>query len=210
MTETRDFWSRRKAAVQAEAEAEEIALQTAETGRVQAELAEKSDEEILSELDLPDPDTLKMFRARAGSAVVKGAAAGAGIDLLTGGLSLGAATAIGAGAGLLISGGKRFGRDLSARVRRQRQLCVDEATLAVIWHRQRHLLDALIDRGHAAQQAVAFGEFTDTELPEQWPAWLSRIRSNRHWTRLDGNANLSDPDREQLVEEIAAQVLIRT
>ena len=62
MTETRDFWSRRKAAVQAEAEAEaeEIALQTAETDRVQAELAEKSDEEILSELDLPDPDTLKM------------------------------------------------------------------------------------------------------------------------------------------------------
>lgn len=60
MTETRDFWSRRKAAVQAEAEAEEVALQVAETERAQAELAEKSDEDILAELDLPDPDTLKM------------------------------------------------------------------------------------------------------------------------------------------------------
>ena len=159
--------------------------------------------------DLFDPDTLKMFRGRAGSAAMKGAAAGAGIDLLTGGLSLGAATAIGAGAGLLLSGGKRFGRDISARVRKQRQLCIDEATLEVIWHRQRHLLDALIDRGHAAQQAVQFGDFTDYELPEQWSVWIGKIRSNRHWTRLDGNAALSDPDREQLVEEIAAEVLIR-
>ncbi|MBO6639100.1 MAG: DUF3306 domain-containing protein [Roseitalea sp.] len=54
-----DFWSRRKAAVR-EAEAREEAQRVArqETDRA-AELEEKSDPEILQELDLPDPDTLE-------------------------------------------------------------------------------------------------------------------------------------------------------
>ena len=57
-----DFWSRRRAAVRAEAEAEvaeatRIAEVQAETERAKAE-AEKTDEELLEELGLPDPDTL--------------------------------------------------------------------------------------------------------------------------------------------------------
>lgn len=58
-----DFWSRRKAAVakeeaaarDAEREAAEAEAQAAR----EAEQAEKSDEEILAELDLPDPETLQ-------------------------------------------------------------------------------------------------------------------------------------------------------
>lgn len=59
MTETRDFWARRKAAVAAEqqAEAEAVALRP-ELAR-QAELDEKTDAEILEELGLPDPDDLQ-------------------------------------------------------------------------------------------------------------------------------------------------------
>lgn len=53
-----DFWSRRKAAVRREQEAEAGRLEAeAEAARVVA-LEEKSDEEILEELGLPDPDTL--------------------------------------------------------------------------------------------------------------------------------------------------------
>ena len=51
-------WSRRRAAVAAEAAAEEQASQDALIAAEQAQLAEKSDEEILEELGLPDPDTL--------------------------------------------------------------------------------------------------------------------------------------------------------
>ncbi|WP_457646041.1 DUF3306 domain-containing protein [Profundibacter sp.] len=54
-----DRWSRRRAAVQAEAEAEALAQQQAVIAERQAELAEKTDAEILAELDLPDPETLQ-------------------------------------------------------------------------------------------------------------------------------------------------------
>lgn len=55
-----DFWSRRKAGVETE---EKIALRdkdAEETAVLQAEQAEKTDEELLLELDLPNPDEMKM------------------------------------------------------------------------------------------------------------------------------------------------------
>jgi len=54
-----DRWSRRRAAVQAEAEAEARSQEQAVVAERQAELAEKTDAEILAELDLPDPETLQ-------------------------------------------------------------------------------------------------------------------------------------------------------
>lgn len=59
MSRPDDFWSRRKAAVVAEVDAETSALEAEKTARAQASMAEKTDEEILVELDLPDPDTLE-------------------------------------------------------------------------------------------------------------------------------------------------------
>ena len=59
MTQPRDFWSRRKAAVQAETEAEAIAAEQQTIAAQHAELEEKSDTEILAEFNLPDPDQLK-------------------------------------------------------------------------------------------------------------------------------------------------------
>ncbi|WP_319546975.1 DUF3306 domain-containing protein [Ruegeria conchae] len=59
MTQARDFWSRRKAAVQAETEAEALAAEEQIITTRQVELEERSDAEILSEFDLPDPDTLQ-------------------------------------------------------------------------------------------------------------------------------------------------------
>ena len=56
MSEARDFWSRRKARVAEEVQAEEVAL---ETKAIADEQAEKTDEEILADLGLPDPDTLE-------------------------------------------------------------------------------------------------------------------------------------------------------
>jgi len=54
-----DFWARRKAGVAAEAEAEVVAVEKAELAQAHATLEEKSDAEILAELDLPDPDALE-------------------------------------------------------------------------------------------------------------------------------------------------------
>lgn len=71
MSEPRDFWSRRKQAVEAEAEAENVAQVAVEERQRQEALASLPDEELLEELGLPDPDTLEQgddfaaFMARA-------------------------------------------------------------------------------------------------------------------------------------------------
>jgi len=54
-----DFWARRKAAVAAEAESELRADARAEMADAQAVLEEKTDAEILAELELPDPDDMQ-------------------------------------------------------------------------------------------------------------------------------------------------------
>ncbi|MDE0303623.1 MAG: DUF3306 domain-containing protein [Albidovulum sp.] len=59
MTEGNDFWSRRKAAVKAEAKADRQAEELARQAGTQEQLEEKSDDEILAELKLPDPDALQ-------------------------------------------------------------------------------------------------------------------------------------------------------
>jgi len=51
-------WSRRRAAVAAEAEAEDRAARDLALREEQAALAKKTDEEILEDLDLPDPESL--------------------------------------------------------------------------------------------------------------------------------------------------------
>ncbi len=53
-----DFWSRRKAAVRSEAEAEERQFQQLKEQEEQKALEERPDEDILEELGLPDPDTM--------------------------------------------------------------------------------------------------------------------------------------------------------
>lgn len=59
MSRGEDFWARRKAGVAAEAEADVVAEEKAELAQAHAELEEKSDAEILAELNLPNPDVLE-------------------------------------------------------------------------------------------------------------------------------------------------------
>lgn len=58
MSSEQNFWSRRKAAVEAEATADTAAQEDAVQAEERAELEAKSDAEILTELNLKDPDTL--------------------------------------------------------------------------------------------------------------------------------------------------------
>ena len=58
MTGDADFWSRRKAAAAAERAAEARLAEEAEAEAARQALEEKPDEEVLAELDLPDPDAM--------------------------------------------------------------------------------------------------------------------------------------------------------
>ena len=60
MSGGKDFWARRKANVVAEAHASEVAIEQQALSEQHATLEEKSDEELLEELKLPDPDTMEM------------------------------------------------------------------------------------------------------------------------------------------------------
>ncbi len=59
MSRGSDFWSRRKARVRAEEDAEARARAAAELAETRAELEEKTDADVLAELELPDPDSLE-------------------------------------------------------------------------------------------------------------------------------------------------------
>ncbi len=59
MTEARDFWTRRRAAVAAEAGVESAIKPTDEDATEAARLEGLSDAELLQEFDLPEPETLK-------------------------------------------------------------------------------------------------------------------------------------------------------
>lgn len=54
-----DFWSRRRAAVQAESRAERDARDAAERAQEEAALAERPDEELLAELELRAPEEME-------------------------------------------------------------------------------------------------------------------------------------------------------
>lgn len=59
MSAQADFWSRRKAAVEAEGRVREEAELEVRAAQQQAALEERPDEEVLAELELPDPDSMK-------------------------------------------------------------------------------------------------------------------------------------------------------
>jgi len=58
LTRERDFWSRRREAVEAEAQAAEASQRAISESEERAALESQTDEEILVKLDLPDPDEM--------------------------------------------------------------------------------------------------------------------------------------------------------
>ena len=133
------------------------------------------------QLDIFAPGILKAYGLDLGSAAAKGAAAGAGIDLMVGGMSLGAASALGAIAGAGWSTFKRYGDEIRATVKGTQWQCADETTLQILYLRQKHLLKKLMHRGHAAQDTMHVGTADSEKLPDNWSKLTSALRQNPAW-----------------------------
>ena len=153
------------------------------------------------QLDLFAPGILKAYGLDAGSAALKGAAAGAGIDLIVGGLSLGAASALGAAAGAGWSTFKRYGEEIKAKFQGTEWICADENTLSIVYLRQKQLLKTLMHRGHAAQEAVEINTSDTTQLPDNWPALTGILRQNPAWQVPSVERN-TDPNYQAMEQKL--------
>ncbi|HQZ03208.1 MAG TPA: GTPase/DUF3482 domain-containing protein [Thauera sp.] len=164
--------------------------------------------------DLFNLETLRQMGIRLSSGVAAGAAAGVGIDLMTGGLTLGAAAALGAIAGGLWQTFGHYGERIAAKLRGHRELTVDDVILRLVALRQQQLLLALDGRGHAALSPIEVGEARAEaaaevaervdEVAERWrkgalPYALEKARAHPEWVDEDG-----DEEREAAIAELSA------
>lgn len=140
-------------------------------------------------LDLFNPESLKQFGVKAGGAAAAGGMAGLAVDAMTGGLTLGAAAALGAALGALVSGSRTHGKRLTDRLRGYTELRVNDATMKLLALRQIELIRALLRRGHASQDKIQLNAKA-AEADQAWKGWrlpevLKQARANPDWSRLN-------------------------
>lgn len=164
------------------------------------------------QMDLFAPETLRDFGLTAGGGAMKGAAIGLGIDVFTGGLSLGLAATLGAALGALWTTFDRFGRRLFDRLRGRVDLRVDDNTLRILAGREVELTSALLRRGHASMETV---KVVQGGKNAPWhagplPLSLQRARNRPDWSTIDRAAHRTfddAPAREQNVQTLQTELL---
>ncbi|WP_198341786.1 GTPase/DUF3482 domain-containing protein [Oceanisphaera avium] len=157
--------------------------------------------------DLFNPATMKQLGVKLGGGMAAGAATGAGIDLLTGGLSLGAATMLGAAVGGFTQTFRSYGERIKGKWRGERELTVNDATLRLLAIRQQRLLHALELRGHAAQERIQM----DNPQEQHWRQGelaepLITARAYPEWSGLNGRKPKADYERSQAIARLAASL----
>nr|WP_298144132.1 GTPase/DUF3482 domain-containing protein [uncultured Pseudomonas sp.] len=158
--------------------------------------------------DLFNPETLKQLGVNLGGGMAAGAATGIGIDLLVGGITLGAAAAVGA----LIGGGaqtlRSYGARLKGKLMGQRELTLDDAVLRLLALRQQLLLQTLDARGHAAVERIKLATPQDNTWRDgKLPAALHKARAHPEWSSLNPGTRLEDSERQERLQQLAAELL---
>lgn len=154
-------------------------------------------------MDLFHPQTLKDMGVQVGMGAAAGAMAGAAVDLLSAGLSLGTGMLIGAAAGGLWQGVEKLGKRVAGKLRGWREISVDDAVLRLLALRQRQLIDALERRGHAARAPLRLDRPDDEALRRgPLPEVLKEARSRPEWSAL-AKGHEDSERRKQIVRELA-------
>ncbi len=154
-------------------------------------------------MDLFHPQALKDMGVQVGMGAAAGAMAGAAVDLLSAGLSLGTGMLIGAAAGGLWQGVEKLGKRVAGKLRGWREISVDDAVLRLLALRQRQLIDALERRGHAARAPLRLDRPDDDALRSgPLPEALKEARSRPEWSALAPGHEDSER-RKQVVRELA-------
>ncbi|MBK1673170.1 GTPase SAR1 [Ectothiorhodospira shaposhnikovii] len=140
-------------------------------------------------LDLFTPEALRHYGLRTGEGAAVGGAMGMAVDVMALGTTLGAGTAVGAAAGALLGNTLDLGRRLMHRMQGHRELRVNNNTLRLLALRQCQLVQALIHRGHGADQALQLDAPTDdTWRKGSLPKPVQKARLYPEWSRLNSDA----------------------
>jgi small GTP-binding protein len=155
--------------------------------------------------DLFNPETLKQLGVKVGGGMAAGAAAGAGIDLLVGGITLGAAALLGALAGGGLQTARNYGGRLLGKLKGQRELTVDDAVLRLLALRQQLLLQTLEARGHAAMDTIQLAAPQEALWREgKLPDALHKARAHPEWSSLNPGARLQQEERQEQISALSA------
>lgn len=164
--------------------------------------------------DLFSPVALKRFGLKAGGGAAAGGLAGLAIDAMTGGLSLGAAAALGATVGAVWGSVRAHGQRLAHVFRGYTELRIQDETLRLLALRQLELVQALLARGHASQDKVRLaaggaadrGRWAAEPLPEE----LELARAHPEWSRLsaDGRALAATDFRRSAARDAVRQRIV--
>lgn len=154
--------------------------------------------------DLFNSETLRILGISVGKGAAAGAAAGVGIDLIAGGLTLGAAAALGALIGGTWQSISDFGDRLKGKLTGERELTVDDAIIRALAVRQQGLLAALEGRGHAATGPIDLTstpvqQWTEGELPDE----IDLARAHPAWSRLGGQRIDDDAERRDAIRRLS-------
>jgi hypothetical protein len=157
--------------------------------------------------DLFSAEALGAMGIRLSQGVVAGAVAGISIDLIVGGLTLGAATVAGALAGGLWQLGNTYGERVLGKLRGYRSLTVDDNILRLLALRQLWLVHALQQRGHAAMRAIQL----DSPESKRWregalPIELKKARSHAEWCALNADFTTTET-RDEHIQNLASSLM---
>ncbi len=135
--------------------------------------------------------------------VAAGAAAGATVDVLSAGLSLGTGMAIGAIAGGAWKAIDRWGDRVLGQLRGFRELTVDQSILQVLALRQMQLLNGLERRGHATLNPLRLEQAPQLSLENPTlTKTIALARAHPNWSSISDDFN-DTPARQRAIETLA-------
>lgn len=146
-----------------------------------------------------DADALGLLASRLGGGAAAGAAAGVGLDLAVGGITLGAA-ALG---GALLGGGlqtvRHYGRRWFERWKGKSALSLQPQVLLHLLLRARHLVEALEHRGHGAVRPLRLDGAAMDAAALRLPRALRQAQLHPEWSA-------QSPARARAIDELAREL----
>ncbi|MEE2680889.1 MAG: DUF3482 domain-containing protein [Planctomycetota bacterium] len=153
-------------------------------------------------IDLFSREAVRQAGISAMAGAAGGAASGAAIDLAVGGMSLGAASLLGAIVGGTLGTTASQSRRLVRKVRGANDLHVGDVVLQLLLARSLDLILSLMRRGHAHVESVSIAPRTlDGVFTREILQLLKRARSHPSWSGVGRSPNQGS-DRQRSVDRV--------